>query len=83
MASLMNPNTVYDRCNYYIMIRVNKSHWECFLDKPFILNTNDGKLYGQFLSSLWLKLDTKRRPLDLMITLFRRDSTFHPNVNNI
>lgn len=81
MASLMNPNTVYDRCNYYIMIRVNKSHWECFLDKPFILNTNDGKLCGQFLSSLWMKLQIQSEDsLDLLIIkLPRRDSTIHPN----
>ena len=81
MASLMNPNTVYDRCNYYIMIRLNDSHWKCFLDKPFILNTHDGKLYGQFLSSLWLKLQIQSEDsIDLLIIkLPRRDSTFHPN----
>lgn len=81
MASLMNPNTVYNSCNYYIMIRINESHWECFLDKPFILNTKDGKLYGQFLSSLWLKLQIQSEDsIDLLIIkLPRRDSTFHPN----
>ena len=81
MASLMNPNTVYNSCNYYIMIRINESHWECFLDKPFILNTQDGKLYGQFLSSLWFKLQIQSKDsIDLLIIkLPRRDSTFHPN----
>lgn len=81
MASLMNPNTVYNSCNYYIMIRINESHWECFLDKPFILNTQDGILYGQFLSSLWFKLQIQSKDsIDLLIIkLPRRDSTFHPN----
>tara|TARA_B100000287_G_C20626266_1_gene777942 strand:+ start:278 stop:883 length:606 start_codon:yes stop_codon:yes gene_type:complete len=63
------------------MIRINESHWECFLDKPFILNTQDGKLYGQFLSSLWFKLQIQSKDsIDLLIIkLPRRDSTFHPN----
>jgi hypothetical protein len=81
MASIISSNTIYESCNYYIMYRINKSNWTCILDKPFVLNSYEGKLYGQFLSSSWFKKQIQSDDIIdlLIIRLPRRDSAIYPN----
>jgi hypothetical protein len=76
-----SAKNVYDGCNYYLMCKIKGNDWDCIINKSFILHTNDGKLYGQFLSSMWFK---KHISIDdvfdlLVIRLPRRDTQFHPD----
>ncbi len=83
MASIdMNTNRLYGGCNYYLMCRISNGEWVSFLNKAFVLHTNNGKLHGQFLSSSWFKKQIQYNDsLDVLIVrLPRRDSTFHPDI---
>ena len=83
MASIvMNTNRVHGGCNYYLMCRISNGEWVSFLNKAFVLHSNNGKLHGQFLSSSWFKKQIQyNEPLDVLIVrLPRRDSTFHPDI---
>ena len=83
MASIvMNTNRVHGGCNYYLMCRISNGEWVSFLNKAFVLHTNNGKLHGQFLSSSWFKKQIQyNESLDVIIVrLPHRDSTFHPDI---
>lgn len=83
MASIvMNTNRVHDGCNYYLMCRISNGEWVSFLNKAFVLHSNNGKLHGQFLSSSWFKKQIQyNESLDVLIVrLPHRDSTFHPDI---
>ena len=83
MSSIdMNTNRLYDGCNYYLMCRISNGEWVSFLNKAFVLHSNNGKLHGQFLSSSWFKKQIHyHESLDVLIVrLPRRDSTFHPDI---
>jgi hypothetical protein len=83
MATIVtNTNRVHDGCNYYLMCRISNDEWVSFLNKAFVLHSNNGKLHGQFLSSSWFKKQIQcNDTLDvLVVRLPRRDSTFHPDI---
>ena len=77
-----NTNRVHGGCNYYLMCRISNGEWVSFLNKAFVLHSNNGKLHGQFLSSSWFKKQIQyNESLDvLVIRLPRSDSTFHPDI---
>lgn len=78
----INTNCVHEGCSYYLMCRINNGEWISFLNKAFVLYSNNGKLHGQFLSSSWFKKLIKHNDtIDVIVVrLPRRDSTFHPDV---
>ena len=83
MASIvMNTNRVHGGCNYYLMCRISNGEWVSFLNKAFVLHSNNGKLHGQFLSSSWFKKQIQyNESLDVIIVrLPHRDSTFNPDI---
>jgi hypothetical protein len=83
MTSMVtNTNRVHGGCNYYLMCRISNGEWVSFLNKAFVLHSNNGKLHGQFLSSSWFKKQIQyNESLDvLVIRLPRSDSTFHPDI---
>lgn len=83
MASIVtNTNRVHCGCNYYLMCRISNGEWVSFLNKAFVLHSNNGKLHGQFLSSSWFKKQIQyNESLDvLVIRLPRSDSTFNPDI---
>lgn len=83
MTSIVtNTNRVHGGCNYYLMCRISNGEWVSFLNKAFVLHSNNGKLHGQFLSSSWFKKQIQyNESLDvLVIRLPRSDSTFHPDI---
>lgn len=83
MASMsIETNRVHEGCSYYLMCRIDGGVWFSFLNKGFVLHSNNGKLHGQFLSSSWFKKKIKRNDtIDVIVVrLPNRESTLHPDI---
>jgi hypothetical protein len=73
----------YADCGFYLMYRKNKQEeWKSFLNRPFLLNSSNDILVGQFISSNWFKILLKHddNPDFIILGLPKRDNGIHPSV---